>query len=46
MTALLGIIAIISFVGMIGDKDPGNRRHLLYAFLATLATIVLLSIVR
>lgn len=46
MTILLGIIATILMIGMVTDRDKDNRSNLTLGFVATLAAIVTLSILK
>ena len=46
MTVFLAIIAVILLFGMIGDKEQKNRDNYTMAFVANLAAIVILSVLK
>lgn len=46
MILFFAILAFILFCGMIGDKEAGNRKNFTYGFIAVIAGIVALYMVR
>lgn len=45
MNVLLGIVAAVLFLGVVGEKDKQKHQDLTFCFIATLATIVLINFV-
>jgi hypothetical protein len=46
MNIFLGILALIFAVGMIGDKEQGNRNNFTFAFVACVVAIVAINIIK
>jgi hypothetical protein len=46
MNIFLGILALIFAVGMIGDKEQGNRNNFTFAFVACVVAIAAINIIK
>lgn len=46
MTVFLALLAVVLLFGMIGDKEQENRNNYTKAFIADLAAIVILSVLK
>lgn len=44
MKILLAVLAVILFLGMLGDKIRENRNNYTYGFIATVFAIVILTV--
>lgn len=44
MMIFLGVVAAILLIGMIGDKEPQNRRNYAECFMITVAAIAVITI--
>lgn len=45
VTVILIIIAIILFIGMVGDKEKFNKRTYYYGFIACVVAVTVMEIV-
>ena len=44
MNIVLAVIAVVLFMGVVGEKDKDKNRNLTQAFIATMAAIILVNI--